>query len=177
MFKNPTAKHWREINSKKDSEESLNDSVNSNRSSLSSGYNRFHFNRSVDTHAKRSSAFHFTARNRNQPYDISILKIHQHEQLLTPLHLNQQTPVRDTGESTPRQPPTNSHNHFLQITKQLQELALSLKNTIESVGKQIRDLKMDWDRSMKKLLKMQISFENTAILELRDCLSDKQREI
>lgn len=36
---------------------------------------------------------------------------------------------------------------------------------------------MEWDRSLKKLLKMQISFENTAIVELRGCLEDKQRQI
>ena len=76
MIKNPTAKNWREVHVPKQKEtgDEMNDSVGSNRSSLSSGYNRFQFNRSEDK-ARKNSLFHFTARNREKPHDISVLTL------------------------------------------------------------------------------------------------------
>lgn len=72
MEKPQQAKHWKEIHRRKESGDDLNDSMNSNRSSLSSGYNRFHFKR-TDESDKKSAIFQFTARNKDHPYDLSIL--------------------------------------------------------------------------------------------------------
>lgn len=70
------ARHWKEVHrSGVESNSSLNSSINSNHSSLSAGYNRFQFQRSSVERdpSKKDNMFQFTARNRRNPHDISIL--------------------------------------------------------------------------------------------------------
>jgi hypothetical protein len=98
MNKNGPPKIWKEVHkSRKNSVDSLNDSVASNHSSLSSGYNRFHFNRPDEPNGKRSAIFQFTARNQQQPYDISILTQRSHKKSVSYMP-NRDTPVRDNAQ-------------------------------------------------------------------------------
>ena len=80
MEKGEVQRHWKEVHRRKGSTSSLNGSFTS-RSSLSSGYNKFHFHKAEDQ-GKRNSIFHFTARNRDNPHDVSVLT--KKEKLMTP---------------------------------------------------------------------------------------------
>ena len=131
-MKNPTAKYWRESHhARKDSADELNDSLASNHSSLSSGYNRFKFQPKQPNEAR--ATFQFTARNRHQPFDISTLT-KRSDKAESRKSLDLQLPVHDhfrldsfrDENSTPRvnpQPPRNSAIYHHGPRKAAQDVA------------------------------------------------------
>jgi hypothetical protein len=184
-MKNPTAKYWKEVHhARRDSADSLNDSLGSNHSSLSSGYNRFKFQPKQPNEA-RGTTFQFTARNRHQPFDVSTLT-KRSDKPDSRKSLDLQLPVRDTFKldsfnetSTPRVAPqprdsvicdVGGKKGVREVAKQLKFLASSLKRAIEYFGQQLRELRVEWDFSMKQLLRQQVSFEGTALSQLRESL-------
>lgn len=97
MEKPQATRHWKNIHLRKDSADSLNDSMHSNKSSLSSGYNRFHFKRQEDQ-PKKSAVFHFAARNRENPHDISLLSKRSQDKEMQPPRENSAAPRINTLE-------------------------------------------------------------------------------
>lgn len=147
MEKPQAARHWKEVHRRNESVDSLNDSIHSNRSSLSSGYNKFQFKKNDEGH-KKSSIFRFTARNRDNPHDISILTKQSHDTFEhQQLKDNPSTPrPLRTLESLAKRMQSldydkEKHPELKVILKDIKFLVNSFKNTIEYFNRQMREIK------------------------------------
>lgn len=162
--------------------DSLNDSLGSNHSSLSSGYNRFKFQPKQSSLDNRPTLFQFTARNKHQPFDISLLT-KRSDKGESRKSLDLQLPVRDNlphfessykdDPNTPRvatpavrdltsspihpKQPNPNNRYVKDIAKELKYITNSLKRAIDYFANQLRELKLEWDFSIQKLLKQQVS--------------------
>jgi hypothetical protein len=182
MEKPTPIKHWKEVHhSRRESSLSLNESINSNRSSLSSGYNRFHFQRPDDS-GKKSAIFQFTARNKDNPFDVSVLTKHKHH------HMTPRAPKMPSDddihflEHALNRMPTLSNDklplpHLKSIAKEIKTLVESFRLVVETFSKQLKDMREDWDRIIRTVISKEVSFEQSAVLELRRKLHEKQKEI
>jgi hypothetical protein len=176
MQKPQATRHWKEVHRRNESADSLNDSIHSNRSSLSSGYNKFHFKKSDDVH-KKSAIFRFTARNKDNPHDISILTKQSAEGV-------EPKQIRD-NVSTPRPLKTldsmvkrmqsleydrEKYPELKSIITDIKSLVSSLKSTLDYFNRQMREIKFSWELAIRALQRKQIDFENKAITDLQTAL-------
>lgn len=180
MEKPQVTRHWKDIHLRKDSADSLNDSIHSNRSSISA-YKRFNCKR-PEEQPKKSAVFHFTPRNKDKPNDISVLV------------KNSQATGNNGSKDISVAPRMNSLEKMVRrinsiivdrdkigdlnsIVKEVKSVISSLTRTFEYLQKQIKDLQFDWNIAMKQIAARQLDFENREIRQLKMMLEEKEQEI
>lgn len=181
MEKPQVTRHWKDIHLRKDSADSLNDSVHSNRSSVSAGYTKFNFRRPEDQ-PKKSAVFHFTPRNKDNPHDISLLiKRNQDREVNRPRD-SSAAPRLNTLEKMVRRMNSITVDKdkiadLNTIIKEVTSVISSLKQTFEYLQNQIKELQVDWKLAMKQITNQQIDFEHQEIKMLKKLLQEKELEI
>lgn len=164
MEKPQATRHWKEVHRRNESVDSLNDSMHSNRSSLSSGYSKFHFKKNDDGH-KKSAIFRFTARNKDNPHDISILTKQSAEGVETKQNRDDASTPRPfkTLDSMVKRMQSLEYDkekcpELKGIITDIKSLVSSLKNTLDYFNRQMREIKFSWELTMRALQRKQIEF-------------------
>lgn len=164
MEKPRVLKLWKEVHKRKDSEDSLNDSMHSNKSSLSAGYNKFQFKRNEENH-KNSAVFHFVSKNKEPPRELLSNHKEMKERQASRKTLGaQESPRRLLSLDSIVKKMNNfgfekdTPTEMKRIAEDIKSIITTLKSTLSYFDRQIKDLRSEWETAMKALLRKEMYF-------------------